>query len=154
MNIVVKHFWNALSEYGFIDRLRQFRAGMKRQFYPLRFFVWVWHETIDASSGNKHFFTKQCHWQTYQNYEQSQQELSTLSTLKGIFFQKLSLKVGHTVQKFRNITGQNMDVPQYKNNLHRILFWERFDQFSALMDLKSEFRDVWGGCGKFDSDII
>ena len=28
-----------------------------------------------ASSGNKHFFTKSCHRQTYQNYKQSQQKL-------------------------------------------------------------------------------
>ena len=33
----------------------------------------VGHETIYASSGNKHFFTKSCHRQTYQNYEQPPQ---------------------------------------------------------------------------------
>ena len=31
-----------------------------------RFFDQVGH----ANSGNKHFFTKSCHRQTYQNYEQ------------------------------------------------------------------------------------
>ena len=36
-----------------------------------RFFDQVGHETMYASSGNKHFFTKSCHRQTYQNYEQS-----------------------------------------------------------------------------------
>ena len=30
-----------------------------------------------ASSGNKHFFAKSCHRQTYQNYEQSRQKLGT-----------------------------------------------------------------------------
>ena len=35
-----------------------------------RFFDQVGHETIYASSGNKHFFTKSCHCKTYQNYEQ------------------------------------------------------------------------------------
>ena len=35
-----------------------------------RFFDQVGHETMYASSGNKHFFTKSCHRQTYQNYEQ------------------------------------------------------------------------------------
>ena len=35
-----------------------------------RFFDQVGHETMYASSGNKHFFTKSCHHQTYQNYEQ------------------------------------------------------------------------------------
>ena len=35
-----------------------------------RFFDQAGHETMYASSGNKHFFTKSCHRQTYQNYEQ------------------------------------------------------------------------------------
>ena len=43
-----------------------------------RFFEQVGHETMYASSGNKHFFTKSCHRQTYQNYEQSQQKLGTI----------------------------------------------------------------------------
>ena len=38
-----------------------------------RFFDQVGHETMDASSGNKHFFTKSCHRQTYQNHEQPPQ---------------------------------------------------------------------------------
>ena len=37
-----------------------------------RFFDQVGHETMCASSENKHFVTKSCHRQTYQNYEQSQ----------------------------------------------------------------------------------
>ena len=32
----------------------------------LRFFVWVGHENINASTRNKHFFTKSCNHQTYQ----------------------------------------------------------------------------------------
>ena len=32
-----------------------------------RFFDQVGHETMYASNGNKHFFTKSCHHQTYQN---------------------------------------------------------------------------------------
>ena len=32
-----------------------------------RFFDQVGHETMYASSGNDHFFTKSCHHQTYQN---------------------------------------------------------------------------------------
>jgi hypothetical protein len=35
-----------------------------------RFFDQVGHQTMNAYSGNKHFFTKSCHCQTYQNYEQ------------------------------------------------------------------------------------
>ena len=33
-----------------------------------RFFDQVGHETMYASSGYKHFFTKSCNHQTYQNY--------------------------------------------------------------------------------------
>ena len=44
--------------------------------YP-RFFDQVGHQTTNESIGNKYFFTKQCHRQTYQNYEQSQQKLGT-----------------------------------------------------------------------------
>ena len=38
-----------------------------------RFFDQDGHETMYASSGNKRFFTKSCHRQTYQNYEQPPQ---------------------------------------------------------------------------------
>ena len=38
--------------------------------YRPRFFEQVGHQTLYSSSGNKHFFTKSCHHQTYQNYEQ------------------------------------------------------------------------------------
>ena len=34
------------------------------------FFDQVGHKSMYASSGNKHFFTKLCHRQPYQNYEQ------------------------------------------------------------------------------------
>ena len=44
----------------------------------LRFFDQVGHETMYASSGNRHFFTKSCHRQTYKNYEQSRQKLGTI----------------------------------------------------------------------------
>ena len=43
-----------------------------------RFFDQDGRETMYASSGNKHFFTKSCHRQTYQNYEQSRQKLGTI----------------------------------------------------------------------------
>ena len=43
-----------------------------------RFFDQVGHESMYASSGNKHFFTKSCHCQTYQNHEQSRQKLGTI----------------------------------------------------------------------------
>ena len=37
--------------------------------YRPRFFDQVGHQTTYAYIGNKHFFTKSCHRQTYQNYE-------------------------------------------------------------------------------------
>ena len=40
-----------------------------------RFFDQVGHQTTYASIGNKHFFTKSCHRQTYQNYEEPPQRL-------------------------------------------------------------------------------
>ena len=46
-----------------------------------RFFDQVGHETMYASSRNKHFFTKSCHHQTYKNYEQSSQ------TSQNLYFQ-------------------------------------------------------------------
>ena len=43
-----------------------------------RFVDQVGHETMYGSSGNRHFFTKSCHRQTYQHYEQSRQKLGTI----------------------------------------------------------------------------
>ena len=40
-----------------------------------RFFDQVGHQTTYVYIGNKHFFTKSCHRQTYQNYEQPPQRL-------------------------------------------------------------------------------
>ena len=37
---------------------------------PFKIFS-VGHETTDASSGNKHFFSKQCHHQNYLNYDKN-----------------------------------------------------------------------------------
>ena len=34
-------------------------------------------QATNASIGNKYFFIKECHWQTYQNNEQSRQKLGT-----------------------------------------------------------------------------
>ena len=64
--------------------LQVYKTCLAFQWYGLgssvlsRFFDQVGHETMYASSGNKHSFTnKSCHHQTYQNYEQSQQTLGT-----------------------------------------------------------------------------
>ena len=60
-----------------------------------RFFDQVGHETMYASSGNKHFFTKSCHHQTYQNYEQPPQ------TSQNSYFQShfSVLKIGRIFPK-------------------------------------------------------
>ena len=46
--------------------------------YRPRFFDQVGHQTTSAYIENKHFFTKSCHRQTYQNYEQPPQSLQNL----------------------------------------------------------------------------
>ena len=43
-----------------------------------RFFDQVGHQSMSAYIENKHFFTKSCHRQTYQNYEQTPQSLQNL----------------------------------------------------------------------------
>ena len=61
--------------------------------YLPRFFDQFGHQTTYASIGNKHFFTKSCHRQTYQNYEQRPQRLQnsdfqshfSASKINGIF---------------------------------------------------------------------
>ena len=59
----------------FVSTLSDVQLLMNKQYYVYlrdspRFFDQVGHETMCASSGYKHFFTKSCHHQTYQNYEQ------------------------------------------------------------------------------------
>ena len=56
-----------------MDRLIFPRENLLNRVGP-RFFDHVGHETMYASSGNKHFFTKSYHHQTYQNYEQPPQK--------------------------------------------------------------------------------
>ena len=54
-----------------------------------RFFDRVGHETMYASSGNKHFFTKLSHPQAHQNYEQpprTSQNVYFQSNLSDFFF--------------------------------------------------------------------
>ena len=43
--------------------------------YRQMFFDQVGHQTMSAYIENKHFFTKSCHRQTYQNYEQPPKSL-------------------------------------------------------------------------------
>ena len=67
-----------------------------------RFFDQVGHEAMYASSGNKQFFTKSCHLQTYQNYEQCRQKLGTILenkvSKKSKFKKKFLIKVGRLVK--------------------------------------------------------
>jgi hypothetical protein len=60
-----------------------------------RFFDQVGIGTMYASSGNRHFFTKSCYCQTYQNYEQPSQ------TSRNWQFQSYFsvLKIGQIFQK-------------------------------------------------------
>ena len=49
-----------------------------RSKYSLRFFDHVGHQITFTVIGNKHFFTKLCHCQTYQNDERPLQSLQNL----------------------------------------------------------------------------
>ena len=60
--------------------------------YRPRFFDQVGHQTTYASMENKHFSTKYCHCQTYQNYEQSRQKLGTFLENKVLQKSKFSKK--------------------------------------------------------------
>ena len=53
--------------------------------YRHRFFWLIWHQITYASIRNKHFFTKWCHHQAYQNYEQPPQILQN-SDFRSPFF--------------------------------------------------------------------
>ena len=50
-----------------------------------RFFDQVGHQTTCAYIGKKHFFTKSCHRQTYQNYEQPHQKIVKFILSKTFF---------------------------------------------------------------------
>ena len=68
--------------------------------YRLTFFDQAGHQTMSAYIENKHFFTKSCHRQTYQNYEEPPQRLQNLyiqshfsaSKINGIFLIFFSVK--------------------------------------------------------------
>ena len=63
-----------------------------------RFFNQVGHETMYVCNGNKHFFTKSCHRQTYQNHEQPPR------TFQNLYLQShfSVLKIGKLVESFQN----------------------------------------------------
>ena len=76
---------------------------------------------MNAFSGNKHFFTKSCHRQSYQNYEHSRQKLGT------ILGNKVTLK-----SKFPKRSPSQIFFIEY-------FFLERFNQF---LTRKNEFDDT------------
>ena len=57
--------------------LHWMKTGRRSRYRP-RFFDQVGHQTTYAYIKNKHFFTKSCHCQTYQNYEQPPQRVQNL----------------------------------------------------------------------------
>ena len=71
-------FWHFYSNCCFLAKFLAFYDQDSLFRVRPRFFDQVGHETMDAYSANKHFFTKSCHRQTYQNYEQSRQKLGTI----------------------------------------------------------------------------
>ena len=85
--------------------------------YLLRFFDRWAHETMYAYIGNKHFFTKSCHCQTYKNSKISWQKMCLTLLIKG----------------FKNWSFQKMPITKYvllnwsssmqkKNRKIRIIF--------------------------------
>ena len=64
-----------------------------------RFFDQVGHQIMSAYIENKHFLTKPCHRQTYQNYEQPPQSLQNL------YFQShfLALKINQIFLNFFSV---------------------------------------------------
>ena len=63
--------------------------------YLSRFFDCWAHETTYAYIGNKHFFTKACHHQTYQNSKISWQKMCSILLIKGFknrSYQKMPIK--------------------------------------------------------------
>ena len=74
INIIARFiFYNTKTRFFTTSSLIFYEKCQQYRFYirgSPRFFDQVGHETMYASSGNKHFFTKSCHRQTYQNYEQ------------------------------------------------------------------------------------
>ena len=82
-----------------------------------RFFDQVGQETMYASSGNKHFFNKSCHRQTYQNYEQPPR------TSQNSYFQShfCALKIGRIVP-IKNFYEEYLTRrPTFIKNLGRTL---------------------------------
>ena len=59
------------------DACNLIRGKLEGRYHP-RFLNQVGHQTKSAYIENKHFFTKPCHRQTYQNYEQLPQSLQNL----------------------------------------------------------------------------
>jgi hypothetical protein len=86
------------SSGGKLKILKRFNFKEKQRGLP-RFVDQVGHQTMYECIG-KHFFTKSCHCQTYQNYEQSPQRLQKLyfqshfsaSKINGIFLNFFSVK--------------------------------------------------------------
>ena len=78
-----------------------------------RFFDQVGHETTNASIGNKYFFTKLFHHQTYQNYLQSRQKLGTFLVNKVLYKSKFS-------KNFINISWSSNQIFFTKNFFGKI----------------------------------
>ena len=83
-------------------------------------------------------FSLNCHCQTYQNYEQSQQKLGTFLVDKEPYKSKFS----------KNIINLSWSPNQI---FFKEFFLERFDQFQTL---KNDFDKVVHNFGKSDKVII
>ena len=94
-SIVKRNDWVNLVTREKVELVRYLSKKISRAIhtrYLSRFFDRWAHETMDASIGNKHFFTKSCHCQTYQNSKISWQKMCLILLIKGFknwSFQKM-----------------------------------------------------------------
>ena len=113
------------------------------------FFDQVGHKTMYASSGNNHFFTKYCHCQTYQNYDQPpqtsqnsdfQSHFSVLKLIKS--FQKNYLKnIGLGDQLL--IQNVSKNVPNFSLALFIILVGLMVALYSEKMLISTRCILTW-----------
>ena len=109
-----------------------------------RFFDQVGHQTIYACIENKCFFTKSCHCQTYQNYEQPPQSLQNLyfqshflaSKIKGIFLIFFS-----SVKNIR--LGDQLLLMNFFWKLKYFVFWKCAQFFSPLFIILVGLTMTW-----------
>ena len=135
-----------VSMYDILPFLKKWELTANRNQRCPRFFDQVGHETMYASSGNKHFFTKSCHRQTYQNYEQPPQ------TSQNSYFQShfSVLKIGRIFPNFFFMKNIWLGDQLLSKNVLNILIFKRL----YFLKLCPIFVGSVHNFGKSDNDKI